>query len=81
MDSVTIIRIVAGLVFILVLLPLVVIPYWKIFGKAGFSPALSILVLFPVINLIVLYYVAFAEWKPRPSAIQDQQWGTSPPSV
>jgi hypothetical protein len=31
MDSTTIIRIVAGLMVILVFLPIFVIPYWKIF--------------------------------------------------
>ena len=62
MDNVTIIRIVAGLMF-LVFLPIVIIPYWQIFKKAGFAPALSILILIPLVNLIVLYYVAFSEWK------------------
>jgi hypothetical protein len=62
MDNVTIIRIIGALIF-LVFLPIVIIPYWQIFKKAGFAPALSLLVLFPLINIIVLYYVAFAEWK------------------
>ena len=43
--------------------PLVVIPYWQIFKKAGFPPILSILVMVPLVNLIVLYYVAFSDWK------------------
>ena len=55
------------LLIILILLfftgPIVVIPYWQIFKKAGFSPVLSILVLFPLVNLVVLYYVAFSDWK------------------
>ncbi len=62
MDSITIIRIVAGLMF-LVMLPIVVIPYWKIFSKAGFSGWLSLLMFLPLINLIVLYIVAFSDWK------------------
>jgi hypothetical protein len=64
MDNVTIIRIVAGLMFF-VILPIVVIPYWQIFKKAGFAPALSILIVIPLVNLIVLYYVAFSDWKAR----------------
>ena len=44
--------------------PLLVIPYWQIFKKAGFSPLLSVLVLVPIANLIILYLVAFSEWKP-----------------
>ena len=55
------------LLIILILLffagQIVVIPYWQIFKKAGFSPVLSILVLFPLVNLVVLYYVAFSDWK------------------
>ena len=44
--------------------PIVVIPYWQIFKKAGFSPLLSILVLVPIANLVILYFVAFSDWKP-----------------
>ena len=65
MDNVTIIRIVAGLMFF-VILPIVVIPYWQIFKKAGFAPALSLLVLIPLVYLIVLYVVAFSDWKVGP---------------
>lgn len=32
-------------------------PFWKIFKKAGFSPALSLLMLLPIVNLIMLYVV------------------------
>ena len=65
MDNVTIIRIVAGLMAVLVL-PIFVIPYWKIFSKAGFAGALSLLMLVPLVNLIVLYVIAFSEWKVKP---------------
>ena len=73
MDSTTIIRIVAGLMFF-VMLPVLVIPYWKIFSKAGFSGWLLLLILFPLVNLIVLYVVAFSEWKtiPKPQNINPQ---------
>lgn len=66
MDSVTIARIVAGFVFLFVMLPILVIPYWKIFSKAGFSGWLSVLMLVPLVNLIVLYIVAFSDWKTIP---------------
>jgi Kef-type K+ transport system membrane component KefB len=51
------------LVMFCIFLPIVILPYWQIFEKAGFAPALRILILFPLINLIVLYYVAFSDWK------------------
>jgi hypothetical protein len=66
MDTTTIIRIVAGLVAIFVFLPIFVIPYWKIFSKAGFAGALSLLMIVPFVNLIVLYVVAFSEWRMKP---------------
>jgi hypothetical protein len=66
MDSTTIIRIVAGLMVILVFLPIFVLPYWKIFSKAGFAGALSLLMIIPLVNLIVLYVIAFSEWKIKP---------------
>ena len=66
MDTVTVIRIVAGLLAFFVVLPIFVIPYWKIFSKAGFAGALSLLMIVPVVNLIVLYVVAFSEWKMKP---------------
>jgi hypothetical protein len=66
MDTTTLIRIVAGLVAIFVALPIFVIPYWRIFSKAGFAGALSLLMIVPLVNLIVLYVVAFSEWKIKP---------------
>ncbi len=53
------------LLIIFVGFPLFIVPFWRIFKKAGFPPALSLLVYFPLIGLIVLYYVAFVERQPR----------------
>lgn len=36
--------------------------YWKIFSKAGYSGALSLLLLVPIANLIVIVWFAFADW-------------------
>lgn len=41
-------------------------PFWKIFMKAGFSGWLSLLMLVPLVNLVVLYVVAFSEWPASP---------------
>lgn len=49
-------------VILLLALLLTVFPFWRIFGKAGFSPLLSLSMLVPVVNIIMLYYLAFAEW-------------------
>jgi uncharacterized membrane protein YhaH (DUF805 family) len=65
MNNVEIIRVLAGLMFILVLLPVLIIPYWRIFSKAGFSGWLSLLMIIPLVNPIVLYVVAFSDWTPK----------------
>ncbi len=39
-------------------------PFWIIFKKAGFQPILSVLTLVPLVNLVLLYMVAFSEWEP-----------------
>ena len=44
-----------GLIFAIVI-------YWKIFSKAGFSGARSLLMLIPVVNLIIIIMFAFGEW-------------------
>ncbi|MGA2270224.1 MAG: hypothetical protein ABSH44_17265 [Bryobacteraceae bacterium] len=54
---------IAGLLAIFVLAPILVIPYWRIFSKAGFSGWLALLILIPIINLILLCYIAFSKWK------------------
>lgn len=43
--------------------------YWKIFSKAGFNGALSLLLLIPIVNLFVIPYLAFAEWPVHKGAI------------
>ena len=40
----------------------VLIPFWKIFKKAGFSPWLSLLIAIPFLNFIALCFLAFAKW-------------------
>ena len=41
---------------------ILVLPFWKIFSKAGYSGALSIAMAFPFINLVMLFFLAFSEW-------------------
>lgn len=54
------------------------VPCWFICKKAGFSPWLSFLVLFPGLGLLVLLYVlAFADWRPAP--FPSQAWAPQPP--
>jgi hypothetical protein len=56
-EELVVICFVAGFVFLVV-----VLPYWKIFGKAGFSSWFSVLMVIPVVNIAMLFFLAFAEW-------------------
>lgn len=51
-----------GAVAIIVSVLLTVIPFWRICSRAGFPGALSLLILVPVGNLVLLFFLAFAEW-------------------
>jgi hypothetical protein len=42
------------------LIPL--IPFWKIFSKAGYPGAMGLIMLVPSLSLIMLFYLGFAEW-------------------
>jgi len=54
------------MLFGLIATVILVIPFWFIFKKAGFSPWLSVLTFVPLANIIILYVVAFSEWKVVP---------------
>lgn len=34
----------------------------KIFANAGYSWALGLLILIPIVNIIMVFYLAFADW-------------------
>ncbi len=46
----------------LVFTVIVALVYCKIFSKAGFHWALGLLMLVPVANIVILFYLAFADW-------------------
>ncbi|HKK05288.1 MAG TPA: hypothetical protein VKA50_05500 [Gammaproteobacteria bacterium] len=41
---------------------IIVLPFWKITAKAGYSGWLSLLMIIPLVNLIYIYFLAFASW-------------------
>lgn len=47
---------------VLVSVVLTIVIWWKIFSKAGWSGALGLLMLVPIVNFIMALYVAFATW-------------------
>lgn len=63
---------------ILVVIAILVIPFWFICKKAGFTPWLSLLCIIPSLGTLVLIYVlAFAEWKVVP--VPQAGWVPQPP--
>jgi len=62
------------MVIILVALVAIIIPTWFICKKAGFSPWLSFIVIVPFGGLVLMYVLAFADWKvvPAPQAFYQQ---------
>jgi hypothetical protein len=50
------------LVFFAGILALVITIWWKIFEKTGHGGAMSLLMLLPIVNFIMLLILAFGEW-------------------
>ncbi|MCH8552299.1 MAG: hypothetical protein LAT62_10205 [Natronospirillum sp.] len=46
------------LIFMIIML----LPFWRITKKAGFSGFWSLLMFVPVANILFLYFLAFARW-------------------
>ena len=50
---------------------LIIWPFWRIFAKAGFNGALSLLMLLPLVNVVMIFFLAFAEWPALKKAGED----------
>jgi hypothetical protein len=65
-------------IMVLIGIAIFLIPAWFICKKAGFSPWLSLLCLVPSLGtLVLLYILAFADWKVVPLPMQG--WAPQPP--
>jgi hypothetical protein len=58
--------------WIAILSLLQLVAFWKILGRMGYPPWLAIMASIPLVNLIVLYYVALTPWPREP------QWNPPP---
>ena len=54
------------MIFGLIVMAIIMIPFWFICKKAGFSPWLTFLNLVPFGGLVLMYVLAFAQWKVVP---------------
>jgi hypothetical protein len=55
----------AGIVILMVTtltVLLKVVPFWMICKKAGFPAPLALLMLIPVADIVLAFYIAFAAW-------------------
>lgn len=51
-----------GFLWMIIMGIIMVLPFWKICTKIGYHGALSLLVLIPLVNLGLFYYLAFSQW-------------------
>ena len=54
--------IIAIFLFVVLVFVLTILPFWKILSKAGYAGALSLLMLIPIANIIILFVLAFSKW-------------------
>ena len=50
------------LIVVVVLVALVLLPFWKIFSKAGYPGALSLLICVPMLGYVMIWFLAFSDW-------------------
>lgn len=62
----------------LIAIAIKVLIFCKIFGKAGYSWALGLLMLVPIANIIMAFFLAFADWPVRKELrrLKQQQQGS-----
>lgn len=51
-----------GLIWALVMVIVLVLPFWRICTKAGYPGLLSVLVVIPLVNIGFIYFLAFSRW-------------------
>ena len=51
-----------GPLAMLIFAALIIVPFWSIFRKAGDTPWLSVLMTAPLVNFVMLYFLAFSNW-------------------
>ena len=53
---------IGSLFWIIVYVAVVIVPFWKIFPRAGLPAAASLVMVIPLANVIMLYVLAFKKW-------------------
>ena len=50
------------IIVIMLISALWIIPFWRIFPRAGLPPALSLATVVPIVGIILLWVLAFKRW-------------------
>jgi hypothetical protein len=50
------------IVFTVVAFPFLVVPFWKIFSKAGYPGIMGIAMLVTLLNVVMLFFLGFSDW-------------------
>jgi amino acid transporter len=66
-------------IFVLAAIVVTIIAYWRIASKAGYNGALSLLMLLPLVNFVMILIFAFGEW-PIEQELQRLRSGRTPPA-
>lgn len=61
------------LVFLVIWAAIWVVPFWRIFTKAGFPPELAFLMVIPGVQLVILWVFAFSHWPGIEDLDRDRQ--------
>lgn len=52
----------SGLLFSLIVMAIIVVPFFQLWKRTGHSGWISLLMLLPLVNLLMLYVLAFKDW-------------------
>ncbi len=56
-----------GPLMMLAMAAIVILPFWLIFSKAGYSKWLSLLMVVQLVNVVILYFLEFSQWPSKNS--------------
>ncbi len=68
MNTQDITHLLLGIAIMAVVIAIWIVPLWRILARTGHSPALSLVAIVPLFGLILLWWLAFANWPNYPSA-------------
>ena len=63
-----------GSFWMLLISAIVLLPFWRICTKAGYSGWLSLLVLIPMVDVVFVYFLGFSEWPSLRRRLSTKVW-------